>query len=174
MKKGNFYLNKISYLLDGKGHALDLGCHTGQDSLRLAEMGYMVDAVDIKPFSKTTEFNFIQSDIVDFKIEKEKYSLIWASRVLPFVPDKKEVEKIISNMVNGLKKGGVMYFSLFGHKHEWADDPKMSFFDKEEVLVALKKLPVKIYNQSEEEGYGQTMDGSIRYRHIYNFYCVKK
>src|SRR5262249_44279714 len=84
-------------------YALDLGCGSGGDSIYLKSRGYIVTSVDIEPYFDEA----VVSDIRNYNIEKGKYSLIICNNVLPFIKNKDEVEKIIRNIIQGLKISGV-------------------------------------------------------------------
>lgn len=121
------YLKKVGWLNGGK--ALDLGCSDGSVSLILLENGYEVDAVDIKP-QEIEGVNFIQRDVRNFSIKENYYDLIVCINVLPFLSNRQEVEETVARMYTGLKKGGVMYFTLFGTRDPWVKQrPKMTFID---------------------------------------------
>ncbi|MEK7646522.1 MAG: class I SAM-dependent methyltransferase [Patescibacteria group bacterium] len=77
MKNGKYIQRlKVLNLLTGKGRMLDLGCGDGYDSLIFKEMGYIVDGVDRRDYT-IPEINFTRSDIRDFVIAKDAYSLIF-------------------------------------------------------------------------------------------------
>lgn len=175
---------KSENLLSGKGQALDLGCGVGSDAISLAAMGYSVDAVDqnqastdalvLKAKENNFSINIYHKDIKDFNIQAGKYSIIICNNVLPFVEDKQAILELLKNIANGLGSKGVLYFTAFGPRDEWADNPKMSFFDYDELVKFLGTLSIEIYHRSTEEGYGKKMDGSIKYWHIHRFFCIKK
>ncbi len=178
----SFFIRKLESekLLPENKHVLDLGPGLGDDIAFLANRGYEVDCVDKNPDvianiqSKNLKINCVIQDLAHFKIEKEKYGLIIASNSLPFLPEKEKVDTVIQRMIDGLSKKGVMYLTLFGMHDEWQGKRIMSFFTEQEALGILAKSRVKIYWKNIEEGYGRTMNGSIKYWHIFKFICIKE
>ncbi|VVB78138.1 Trans-aconitate 2-methyltransferase [uncultured archaeon] len=84
---------------------LDLGCGKGRISLMFLKKGSNVVGVD----KKTNEicqknFKFINSDILDFKIDK-KYDLIIASLVLHFL-EKSDAIRIIRDIKENTSENG--------------------------------------------------------------------
>jgi ubiquinone/menaquinone biosynthesis C-methylase UbiE len=168
-------------LLLGGGNALDLGCGAGSDAIALADIGFQVDAIDqdSEELSKLREriedhsINPILGNILNFDIKKNYYSIILASNSLPHIRDKEIVRSIISRMVEGLIKDGILYFSLYGQRDDASHDPLMSFFEYDEALSMISQLPLKLYYRSTEEGYRKTSVGDTKYSHIHRFTYTK-
>jgi SAM-dependent methyltransferase len=166
-------MNKEGLLIN-KGNALDLGCGKGLQAAFLAGLGFIVDAVDIRPSVLSVEnINITEADIREYSITEGKYSVIIANNVLPFLPIKKDAEMVIERMIKGLTPGGYAYFTLFGPKDGWAADPKMSFWEFEEAKAFIKNFDIQLYHESTEEGYGQKMNGEIKYWNIHKFLYKK-
>ena len=112
-EKGRYAVNPGSYphsllaqqtlrLVRGRppGRALDIGAGEGTDSIRLALLGYQVDAVElssvgakkIEYFAETTgvEVRVVASDIQDFMPERS-YDVIICNGVLHYVKNKDSV-----------------------------------------------------------------------------------
>ena len=174
MKYGG-YIKRLQdlNLLTGKGNLLDMGCGDGYDSLIFKMMGYEVDGVDRRDYT-IPEINFTQTDIRDFPIQKDKYSVIFCINTLPFIKDKSQVKDVLIKMSEGLATGGVMYFTLFGYKDAWADDPTMSFYSFEEADTIAHSLPgINIIENVNVEGEGRTMKGEPKHFEIHHFIGVK-
>ena len=165
------YIKKMSDLglLKKRGFALDLGCGNGDDSEALKSLGYEVVSIDID-----SEYAGIKSDIRDFKIEQGKYAVIICNNILPFIPDKEDVKRIIQDICKGLNLDGVAFFTLFGVNDEWSHKPSMSFFGLSEISSYIKDLGIFVLEYSMTEGYGKTIKGDIKYWHIHRFLCAKK
>ena len=136
--KESFYIKKLKIdgLLKSKGVALDLGCGEGRDAKILARIGYNVIAVDknkdiLEKKKSNKKIRTINQNIEDVDILKKKYSIVIANNSLPFIEDKKEVKRIIKDIVNSLSKKGIFYFTLFGKKDGWAKRKDMSFLRQE-------------------------------------------
>jgi tellurite methyltransferase len=131
-EKGRYAVNPGSYphsllaqqtlrLLRGRppGRALDIGAGEGTDSIRLALLGYQVDAVElssvgakkIEYFAETTgvEVRVVASDIQDFMPERS-YDVIICNGVLHYVKNK---DSVIALMQEATNCGGINVISLW-------------------------------------------------------------
>jgi cyclopropane fatty-acyl-phospholipid synthase-like methyltransferase len=111
-----------------RGIVLDLGMGEGRNAIFLAEKGFDVEGLDV---SKTAIERCIQlakernvvinahvCDLKDFKITKEKYSLIIAAGASLNFLKKSEIEKVARKITRGVKKGGFVFISVVS-----TDDP---------------------------------------------------
>lgn len=170
----NLYRNK---LLKGKGFALDIGCYKGEDALTLARLGYTVDALDIDishALYHLEDINYIEADIISADIDKSKYSLIVANNSLPFISDKESVKNVLRRMKDGLKKGGIMHFSIFGPESYWFGRRDMSFFEYYEITDFVKTLGLQIYEKSSIQGFRETMSDGIRFLDVHRFTLINQ
>ncbi|MFA5297335.1 MAG: class I SAM-dependent methyltransferase [Lutibacter sp.] len=155
----------VDYLVDivkkgeVSGLALDLGCGAGVDAKYLAENGFKVIAVDnnIDAINKTKkvceglDVEVIESNITNFKIEPEKYSLIIAWNTLPFLK-KEETKQILKNIKKGLKKDGLFVFYILGEKDGWSNKKNMSFWNLDEFEKFMKGAQfVELYEKRKQE-----------------------
>jgi SAM-dependent methyltransferase len=102
-----------------QGRALDLGAGEGSDAIRLALLGYDVDAVEvsaiaakkIKAFAEEAEakVRVFVSDVRDFKADG-LYDVVICNGVLHYVKDKAPV---ISLMQDATHEGGLNVISLW-------------------------------------------------------------
>jgi tellurite methyltransferase len=109
--------------LEGRppGRALDLGAGEGADSIRLARLGYSVDAVEISKVgaSKISRFadaanetvNVVVADISSYE-PNEKFDVVICNGVLHYVDDKKPV---VERMQAVTKAGGINVISLWSN-----------------------------------------------------------
>jgi SAM-dependent methyltransferase len=101
------------------GRALDIGAGEGTDAIRLALLGYAVDAVEVskKGAEKIEHFaaeadatlRVIASDVLDF-VPDEFYDVIVCNGVLHYVEDK---QRVIELMQGATRPGGINVISLW-------------------------------------------------------------
>jgi hypothetical protein len=163
---GALPIERIKYLLKG-GRALDLGAGDLKFSGKFQEFGYSLDAVDTKDIAPLTGVNVFKQDMLTFDIKN--YDLIIARNSLPFTDTKAMIKKI----ADGLNKGGVTFFTLFGPKDEWNGRSDINFIDYQEAIDFIESCGLSIYRRSTEEGKGPTMKGDIKYWHMHSFLCTK-
>jgi 2-polyprenyl-3-methyl-5-hydroxy-6-metoxy-1,4-benzoquinol methylase len=102
-----------------RGRALDLGAGEGTDAIRLALLGYEVDAVEISEIAAKKIHIFAEEagakvrvfakDILDFTPDG-LYDVVICNGVLHYVEDKKSV---ISLMQGATREGGINVVSLW-------------------------------------------------------------
>ena len=100
------------------GRALDIGAGEGSDAIRLALLGYEVDAVEvskvgaekIERFAAAADarLRVIASDVQDF-VPDESYDVVVCNGVLHYVEDKQRVIKL---MQDATRPGGINVISL--------------------------------------------------------------
>jgi SAM-dependent methyltransferase len=101
------------------GRALDIGAGEGTDAIRLALLGYEVDAVEVSKVGAqkigqfaaeaSAKLNVIPSDIQDFVADCE-YDVIICNGVLHYVENK---QRVIDLMQDATRKGGINVISLW-------------------------------------------------------------
>lgn len=101
------------------GRALDIGAGEGTDSIRLALLGYQVDAVEvssvgakkIEVFAETqgVKVQVVASDIQDFTPE-QSYDVVICNGVLHYVENKNSVITLMQKVTNN---GGINVVSLW-------------------------------------------------------------
>lgn len=118
-------------LLEGRkaGRALDLGTGEGADAIRLARLGYLVDAVDISSAAtdKAQKFaaqegvlsrvRFHTMDVAEFRPPRE-YDLVICNGLLHYVADKAPV---LRRMRDATCTGGLNVISLWSTHSEVPD-----------------------------------------------------
>ncbi len=92
------------------GQALDVACGTGRNTHFLAEKGFLVDAVDISDYALSQLKNNsiitkIEADLDTYNITPNKYDLIVNINFLN--------RRLVSQMKDALKSGGVLVFETF-------------------------------------------------------------
>jgi len=148
---------------------LDLGCGDGRDALFMAYKGFNVTALDksapnIQKLQKTASENnlnnqitFIQKDVRDFSVEKNKYSVINISNLLQFL-SKKESLAIINEAKSELKKSGFILISAFSVKdpsYKKNSNKMKCYFSTQELLRLFLDFNILFYveNIITEQGH---------------------
>lgn len=110
-------------LLKGRiaGRALDLGAGEGSDAIRLAKLGYYVDAVEVSTVGAKKMQSFAEeagvhhklrvfsADILDFKPDG-LYDVVICNGVLHYIEDK---QSVIELMRQATRSGGINVISLW-------------------------------------------------------------
>jgi len=107
----------------GKKQALDVGCGTGNLTLRLLKMGFYVTAVDLgqeyldilKKKYKGKHLKIICKNIDDVEFN-QKFDFICTYSTLHHLPD---YLKTIEKLCNLLRKGGILYMDHETADHWW-------------------------------------------------------
>lgn len=92
------------------GHAIDVACGTGRNAHYLADLGFMIDAVDISDYAlervkDSSTINKIDTDLDKYNITPNKYDLIVNVNYLN--------RRLVSQMKDALRSGGVVMFETF-------------------------------------------------------------
>jgi len=164
-------LKKLS-LLNGEV-VLDVGARNCSTGIDFINEGFTVDAIDVNniPSSHIHEaINFEKISFEEFSTEK-KYDVIIARHVLPFLTI--SIESAFDKLCELLREKGVLYFSVFGNKDGWYNDPKVHTSNLDEVREMVKKFG-KISYESEEFYEGSTYSGDIKNWHIITMVVIKK
>ncbi len=148
------------------GKVLDIGCGKGHDSIFLAERGFKViamdtdksciDALSIHARQKNLSIIASQEDVRNFSFEENTYASIVAMNSLFFLPFQDFI-KTISKIQTSLKKGGVVFITLFTtqdalfekiQKENTAINQRSFINQKEEgwTFVKPKELPALFKN----------------------------
>lgn len=116
------------------GQALDLGMGEGRDAIYLAQQKFDVTGVDqsgvgIEKCRKRAEklglkLNAVVGDVRHFKIVKSRYALIVSNSLFQYIT-KSEAHQVAREIIDGLKKGGIIIASVFTY-----DDPRYQEFKK--------------------------------------------
>jgi tellurite methyltransferase len=118
-----------------KGNLLDLGIGEGRNAFPFAFLGFNIDGVDISDTAigrckenlnkKDSIINLSSSDLREYDIKKDNYTLIIASNVLNFFK-RSEIDTIMKKIKEGLKKDGIIYLNVFSPLDPQYDSLKMN------------------------------------------------
>ena len=149
-----------------------MGAGHGFLAKQLALAGFEVDAVDKETVEDlgNPKIHQISQTIQDFEIKPEEYDLVIARNIFPFLPSSEIIFQMIDKLYTGLKSGGVMSFTLFGPRDDWAGKEGMTFIEFDEALV---KVPGKKLKAGTEYFLGPKMNGELKNWHIHHFVIEK-
>ncbi|MBU0720111.1 methyltransferase domain-containing protein [bacterium] len=132
------------------GQALDLACGTGRNTHYLADKGFLVDAVDISDYAlervkNSSTITKIDADLDKYNITPNKYDLIVNINYLN--------RRLVSQMKDALKNGGVLIFETFivahgDYKHETMNLDYL--LRKNELLHSFIGLDVVYYEERDD------------------------
>jgi len=161
-----------------KGRALDIGGGALNDTKYLLEDGFNVDVVDIKDIAldiskeiKNKKLEVYIMPIKDFNLGFEKYDIIIANYVLPFIKPE-EIKSLMNNIFNSLKIGGIFCGVFFGHNDFYKNNPNIAFHSKKQVLRFFKDYE-KLY-LSEVEKECLNYHGNLEHHHSFEIVTKKK
>jgi len=92
------------------GQAIDVACGTGRNTHYLADLGFLIDAIDISDYAlervrESSTINKIDSDLDKYNLTPNKYDLIVNVNYLN--------RRLVSQMKDALRSGGVVIFETF-------------------------------------------------------------
>ncbi|MBZ4683423.1 MAG: hypothetical protein PWP46_96 [Fusobacteriaceae bacterium] len=146
-------LNNFS---DNVKKVLDIGCGTGELSIRLKRLGFSVVGIDIskgmldKAKEKDRNIKFIQGDMKNFKLKEKFDAAIMIFDTINHLLDEKELKKTIKNVYNHLNEGGIFIFDIA--TRELMNDmfPEDYFVDDREDMTIIWQHE---YNKQEDLDY---------------------
>ena len=130
------------------GKALDIACGTGRNTHYLADLGFVVDAVDLSDYALgciREDANIIkqESDLDLYDIEK-KYDLIININYLN--------RRLMPQIKDALNKGGVVIFETFIVAHDKPENGSMNpeyLLKKNELLDSFIDLDIIYYEEKD-------------------------
>ena len=129
------------------GYALDIACGTGRNTHFLLQKGFEIVAVDIsdialKEIKKSPSITTIDTDLNKYNIAPNKYNLIVNINYLN--------RRLVSQMKDGLKSGGIIMFETFMLAHGEFNHPTMNLdylLRKNELLHSFIGLDIIYYEE---------------------------
>ena len=129
------------------GEALDVACGTGRNTHFLADMGFYVDALDISDYAldkvkNSATINKVETDLDNYNLTPNKYDLIVNINYLN--------RRLVSQMKDALKSGGVIVFETFIVAHGDFNLPTTNLdylLRKNELLHSFIGLDVIYYEE---------------------------
>jgi len=159
------------------GHAVDLGCGTGRDTVALLRGGWSVLAIDREPEAielvrrAAGEDGRLSTQVA--RLEDASWptvDLVNASFVLPFVrPDR--FAEVWGRIVDSLRPGGRFSGQLFGDHDAWAGTG-IVVQTREQVERLLEPFVVERLDEVDEEG--STVIGARKHWHLFHVVAQKR
>jgi trans-aconitate methyltransferase len=165
----------VNLLDDKHGRALDIGAGPLNNTRFLLDAGFSVDAIDTDPFFlslasalNNRRLNAVLADIRNAWIAPDAYSLIVAIHILPFLP-RADLPWIMSSIVDGLAKNGILCCTFFGVRDSWAQrGRRMIFLSRSEISPFLTGLKQIEFSELVYDG----ADAQNRPKHWNIFRCI--
>ncbi|TDT70543.1 methyltransferase family protein [Hypnocyclicus thermotrophus] len=146
-------LNNFS---DNVKKILDIGCGTGELSIRLKRLGFSVVGIDLskgmldKAKEKDDNIKFIQEDMKNFKLEEEFDAAIMIFDTINHLLNEEELRGTIKNVYNHLSKDGIFIFDTATRKLMNEMFPEDYFVDDREEMTIIWQHE---YNNEEDLDY---------------------
>ncbi len=126
------------------GRILDVGCGSGRDSKRFAELGYAVDARDrsreiADEAARRTGLAVRVEDVLKMD-DRDAFDGIWASAMLIHLDDA-EFDEAVRRLARALQPGGALYISLKeSERVDVADGRAFRFRSPEEASRSIRAI----------------------------------
>ena len=126
------------------GRILDVGCGSGRDSKRFAELGYAVDARDrsreiADEAARRTGLAVRVEDVLELD-DRDAFDGIWACAMLIHLDDAK-FDEAVRRLARALRPGGAIYISLKeSERVDVADGRTFRFRSPEEVSRSIRAI----------------------------------
>jgi SAM-dependent methyltransferase len=153
-------IKALEFFGDYTGYAVELGCGSGVDTIRLIESGWKVYAVDSTPdgfgniMAKLPKDKKHYAECVKARFEDmdiPEADLVYSSFSIPFCrPD--AFDAFWGKIVRAIKPGGRFAGNLFGEKDEWAGLPDVTILTKERIDSMFKGFDIEYYREQYKEG----------------------
>jgi len=150
-------LDEFFDLVHSPAQVLDIGSGPGHDAGYLSTK-YSVTGVELsKRFFQIAKFenpnvNFINANIVEYDLEKNKYKGIWARDSIHHVPERK-LDALFKKMADSLVEGGILYLLVREGVGEITEKERTPYtttekffhlFTEEELAKLTKKAGFKV------------------------------
>ena len=165
---------------DWIGHAVDLGCGGGRDTIEMLRRGWSVLAIDgqasaIETLLARPELLACGTDLETqaARFEQARWAaadLVNSSFALPLCPQT-DFPALWRLIFDSLTPGGRFSGQLYGDRDQWFGDASISHFTLSEVQALLTAYEVELFR--EEETDSVTPRGNPKHWHIYHIVARK-
>lgn len=124
-------------------NVLDIGCGTGNFSIKLAKMGCNVTGIDIsdnmleiareKAAEKNLTIKFLHMDLNDLKFEENEFDAVFSMAAFEFVNDE-DAPKALKGMLRVVKEGGQVLIGTISGNSSWGKLYQDESFKKNTVF----------------------------------------
>jgi SAM-dependent methyltransferase len=166
--------------VDWIGHAVDLGCGGGRDTIEMLRRGWSVLAIDgqasaIETLLARPELLAYGTDLKTqaARFEQARWAaadLVNSSFALPLCPQA-DFPALWQLIFDSLTPGGRFSGQLYGDRDQWFGDTSISHFTLSEVQALLTAYEVELFR--EEETDSVTPRGNPKHWHIYHIVARK-
>ncbi len=158
----------------GREAALDIGAGALNDAKFLLDQGFAsVIALDAEPIAQdiadtlpADRFTYTIARFETFAFPVGTFDLLSAQYALPFIhPD--HFDRVFDAIVAALNPGGILVGQFFGDHDDWVGTPGMTFHGANAVRRRLQ--PLTVLRLTEEDRDSQTLNGTPKHWHIFEF-----
>jgi len=170
----------LDYFGDFTGFAVELGCGSGIDTIKLVECGWKVYAVDSLsdgfenimaklPGDKKDYVECVQAVFEDMDIPEA--DLVYSSFSIPFCRPE-SFESFWGKIVGAIKPGGRFAGNLFGEKDEWSQMPGVTFVTRDQIDELFRDFEIEYLREQHQEG--QSVLTETKMWHLFEIVARKK
>ena len=164
------------------GRAIELGCGSGSDTIKLLESGWSVCAVDAIPNGfenikskisshQLSQVEFRQEYFENLTMSVASADLIYSNLSIPFCRPER-FDEFWTEIIRAINVDGRFAGNLFGDKDDWADRTDTTFKTKEQVYHLFRDFELEYFDEILK--HGQVGASSVKQWHIFEVIARRK